>query len=282
MNSLKMRATQPYFTSVKPAKALQGYIDSYYFHTSDTINGQVRFTYYPHIKHAVTIYKNSLAQIEGNSTVVNPSKVKGSVLYSTLRERPHQVELNGPFQKIGIVFKPYGINRFVDKPISLFNHSEISAFNEWNPALDTLKDEIWNTPTIIEKTQLLDTFLKDLLKPETNEHFRQCIEEVVQAEETIATKAIFKNYYPNRKALYRVFKQELNCSPRTFLKTLKFRKSLEQYLEANSISLTQAAVAHFYDQSDFIKNVKQITHTTPKELTRQVSDLDNAIFWNLE
>ena len=277
-----MNQEKTHFISVKPVKALQGYIDSYYFHTSEAVNGQVRFTYYPHIKHAVTIYKNSLAKSEGDITVVNPYKGKGSVLYSTLRKRPHHVELNGPFQKIGIVFKPYGINRFVDKPVSLFNHSEISVFNEWNPVLDTLRDEIWNAHTIAEKTKLLDAFLKEQLKPETNEHFRQCIEDVVQAEEAIASKAILKNYYPNRKALYRVFKQELNCSPRTFLKTLKFRKSLEQYLEANSISLTQAAVAHFYDQSDFIKNVKQITHATPKEFTRQVSDLDNAIFWNLE
>ncbi len=242
----------------------------------------MRFTYYPHIKHAVTIYKNSLAKTEGDRTVVHPDKAKGSVLYSTLRKRPHQVELNGPFQKTGIIFKPYGISRFVEKPVSLFNHSEISAFNEWNPALDTLRDEIWNAPTFVEKTQLLDAFLKNQLKSETNEHFRQCLEEVLQVEQSIATKAILKIYYPNRKALYRVFKQELNCSPRTFLKTLKFRKSLERYLEANSISLTQAAVAHFYDQSDFIKNVKQITHSTPIKFTRQVSDLDNAIFWNLE
>ncbi|MEE3226511.1 MAG: helix-turn-helix domain-containing protein, partial [Bacteroidota bacterium] len=254
----------------------------YYFHSSEAINGQVRFTYYPHIKHAVTLYKNSLAKTEGNRTVVHPDKAKGSVLYSTLRERPHQVELNGPFQKIGIVFKPYGLNRFVNKPLYEFNFSEISVFNEWDAALDTLRDEIWNAPTILEKTQLLDTFLKDQLKSETNEHFRQCLEEVLQAEQAIATKAILKNYYPNRKALYRVFKQELNCSPRTFLKTLKFRKSLEQYLKANSITLTEAAVAHFYDQSDFTKNLKQIAHTTPKELTRQVSDLDHAIFWNLE
>ena len=277
-----MNKPQPHFIAVKPAVALQPYIDSYYFHSSADAAGQIKFTYYPHIKHAVTLYKNSIVETQGALTVVKPTTAKPSVLYSTVRERPHQVELNGMFDKIGIVFKPYGLNRFVDRPMREINRSEIADFKEWEPELQSLIPEIWETDEVLTKTTLLDTFLSSQLKPETNQHFRSCIEEVVQAATTEATKSILKRYYPNRKALYRVFKRELNSSPRLFLKTLKFRKSLEQYLLVHKINLTQAAVAHFYDQSDFIKNVKQITHTTPKELTRQVADLDHAIFWNLE
>jgi len=63
---------------------------------------------------------------------------------------------------------------------------------------------------------------------------------------------------------------------------LRFRKSLEKYLQTDHINLTEAAAAQFYDQSDFIKNVRQITALTPKKLTKEISDLKHSIFWKIE
>ena len=93
---------------------------------------------------------------------------------------------------------------------------------------------------------------------------------------------IADKYGMNRKALYRLFIRELDCSPKKFIKILRFRRSLESYLQSNQIKLTEAAVSQFYDQSDFIKNVRKITTMTPKTLTRKISDLENTIFWKID
>lgn len=269
------------FISVKPCHQLQKYIDSYYFHSSDDPCGDIKFTYYPHIKHAVTIYDGSVAETQGNLTIVNPHKTKNSVLYSTVRERPQNVEIKGAFKKIGIVFKPYGINRFVHKNLKEFNNDVISCFEEWHPEVLDISQEIWNTEEIAGKVSILETFIKNQETKNVDEHFSNFIEEISESKNIETVQEITGKYYANRKALYRVFKRELNCTPSSFFKILRFRKSLERYLKTNEINLTEVAMAQFYDQSDFIKNVKQVTDTTPKKLSKQLSDLENAIFWKI-
>ncbi len=270
------------FISVRPTLELQKYIDSYYFHSCDNPNSNIKFTYYPNIKHAVTIYRDSVAKTQGNLTIINPQKLKNSVLYSTVRKRPHNVEIKGKFKKIGIVFKPYGLNHFIKKNIKEFNNDVISVFEEWNSTIQNITEEIWKTDDIKSKISLLESFLKNHITNNTNERFSIFIDEITKSKNIESTQDLSKKYYPNRKALYRIFIRELNCNPSTFLKILRFRKSLESYLKTTKINLTEVAVTQFYDQSDFIKNVKQITHTTPKKLTKQVSNLENSIFWKIE
>jgi AraC-like DNA-binding protein len=270
------------FISAKPTLELQKYIDSYYFHSCDNSKSNIKFTYYPNIKHAITIYKDSVAKTQGDLTIINPKKLNNSVLYSTVRKNPHNVEIKGKFKKIGIVFKPYGVNHFIKKDIKEFNNGVISVFEEWNCKIQNITEEIWETDDIKSRITIMDSFLKIQMTNNINEQFSVFINEITKSKNIESIQDIVKKYYPNRKARYRIFRRELNCSPSTYLKILRFRKSLESSLSTNKINLTQVALAQFYDQSDFIKNVKQITHTTPKRLTKQVSDLDNSIFWKIE
>ena len=270
------------FISVKPTLELQKHIDSYYFHSCENSKSNLKFTYYPNTKHAITIYKDSVAKTLGDLTIIIPEKSNNSILYSTVRENPHNVEIKGKFKKIGIVFKPYGLNHFIKKDIKEFNNSVISVFEEWDYKIQNITEEIWKTEDIKNKITLMDTFLKTQMTNNINEHFSVFINEITKSKNVESIKDILKKYYPDRKARYRIFRRELNCSPSTFLKILRFRKSLESYLKTTNNNLTQAALAQFYDQSDFIKNVKQITDTTPKKLTKEVSDLENSIFWKIE
>lgn len=270
------------FISVRPTLELQKHIDSYYFHSCDNPDSNIKFTYYPNIKHAVTIYKDSIAKTQENLTIINPQRFNNSVLYSTVRERPHNVEIKGEFKKIGIIFKPYGLNHFIKRNIRELNNDVISVFEEWNSNIQNITEEIWKTDDIKSKTSIMDSFLKNQMTNNINERFSIFIDEIDKSKNIESINDIVKKHYPNRKARYRIFIRELNCSPSTYLKILRFRKSLESYLKPNKINLTKVAVAQFYDQSDFIKNVKQITNTTPKKLTNQVSDLENSIFWKIE
>ena len=270
------------FISVKPALEFQQFIDSYYFHSCDNEESVLNFTYYPHIKHAVTIYLGSLSLTQGNRTVVHSQQSTNSVLYSTVRDFPQQVEIKGRFRKIGIVFKPYGLNHFITKSLHDFHHQVVSVFEEWNPEFIGVAEKIWETHEINERAALLDRFLAGKQNNSTNVVFDKIISEILRSDTNESIQRISIRYNLNRKALYRMFIKELQCSPSKFIKVLRFRKSLEAYLKAEKANLTAIAVAHFYDQSDFIRNVKKITSQTPSKLTREISDLDNTIFWKID
>lgn len=270
------------FMSVKPAWELRQYIDSYYFHSCDNQENILNYTYYPHVKHAVTIYICSVAVTQHNRTVVKPQQSANSVLYSTVRDRPQHVEIHGSFRKIGIVFKPYGLNRFINRPIREFQGQVISEFTEWNPGFLETASKIWETEVIGDRIALLDSFMMCKKTDCASDLFSSIIEKIVQSESMLSIEDTAKNFGLNRKALYRMFLKEIQCSPSKFLKILRFRKSLESFLKAEENNLTETALAHFYDQSDFIRNVKQITAQTPRKLTKEISDLDNAIFWKID
>lgn len=270
------------FTSVKPAWELRQYIDSYYFHRCDNPESILNYTYYPHVNHAVTIYLGSVAVTQQNRTVVKPEQSANSVLYSTVRDCPQHVEIHGSFRKIGIVFKPYGLNHFINRPIREFQSQVISDFTEWNPEFLVTASKIWETTVIGDRVAILDGFMTGKKTDCANDLFSNIIGKIVQSESMSSIEDTAKYFGLNRKALYRMFFNEIQCSPSKFLKILRFRKSLESFLKAEETNLTESALAHFYDQSDFIRNVKQITAQTPRKLTKEISDLDNAIFWKID
>ena len=270
------------FISLKPTGELSEHIDSYYFHSCDDPHSKLNFTYYPHIKHAVTIYLDSRVESFEKRTIVKPAKSSFTLLYSTVRDEPHHVEIQGEFKKVGIVFKPYGLSRFVNRSIKEYHHHTISSFNEWPPQLHKIVQKIWMEEDLPSRIALLEEFLKSQQTKSYPSQLNKIIGDIMYSDSIDLIPEIADKYGMNRKALYRLFIRELDCSPKKFIKILRFRRSLESYLQSNQIKLTEAAVSQFYDQSDFIKNVRKITTMTPKTLTRKISDLENTIFWKID
>jgi AraC-like DNA-binding protein len=60
------------------------------------------------------------------------------------------------------------------------------------------------------------------------------------------------------KTIFRFVRKYLGINPKTYLEIMRFRESLK---EQNC-----ASVNGFYDQSHFIKSVKQLTGETPKKI----------------
>ncbi|MDR5591118.1 AraC family transcriptional regulator [Christiangramia sp. SM2212] len=269
------------FISVKPHFKLQKYVDSYYFHMNTDPKNKSKFTYYPNIKHAVTIYQDSIGKTDNNKTIVRPKNGVFSAHYSTVKTEPHQVEIQGEFRKIGIIFQPYGLNHFIQRNIKDFHFQTISNFCEWDSSFQELSKKIWRMKNIDSRVTLLDSFLIEKKTQNPNEEFQEMIDWIIYSEDIYSLQDIAQKYNLNRKKIYRLFLKELNCTPTVFFKILRFRRSLDNYLKNQSSNLTEASIAQFYDQSNFIKTVKQITSVTPKKLTKELSDLDNSIFWKI-
>lgn len=271
------------FTSVEPMHSrLKKHIAYYYFHSNNVSSETVDFTYYPHINHAVTAYIGSSVAIDQKKTFVFPEEDKFTALYSRLQFHPHQVNIEGDFKKIGIVFKPYGINHFVSKPLKEISPNVISIFAEWNPEFSEVTRKIWNGDSVDNKISLLEDFLMKQFTNNGDPALQQIIDKITEEEELSTVSQVSEEFQMNRKRLYRLFVRELGCSPTNYFKIIRFRKSLETYLRSNKESSTQAALAHFYDQADFIRNVKAKTNDTPKRLSKNISRLNEKTYWKFD
>src|SRR5699024_7568917 len=89
------------FITAKPlSKKISKFISYYYFHQTKDENYQRSFTFYPHYKHALTVYKNSTVDLKEDSSTVYPSKEQSiKSLYTTNNDKSIRVSIKGPFQK---------------------------------------------------------------------------------------------------------------------------------------------------------------------------------------
>ena len=72
------------FYSVEPhSELIRKCISHYYFHKSDHSEPKISFSYYPHYKNALTIYRNSKVEIiAGTHTKSSPHKDGYSYTYT--------------------------------------------------------------------------------------------------------------------------------------------------------------------------------------------------------
>src|SRR5690625_802644 len=147
-------------TSKHQSMKLKKFINYYYFHHSDEADYQRSFIFYPHYKHALTVYKNSKTTIGKNSSVVNPSfGGKMSVLYSINKSENFKVNMNGPFQRVGIVFNPLGINHFINKPLQDIFPGFIGEFSYFGEEFNQNMKKVFLEGDFLDKIYLLAAYL---------------------------------------------------------------------------------------------------------------------------
>jgi len=144
------------FITTKPKdEVVAKYIDYYYFHMSDDVGFSRKFFFYPNYKHALTVYKGSDVSFTADSSLINPSNEKNVVaLYSVNTEKNFKVELNGVFNKIGIVFNPLGINHFLKQPLGEFWNRDLFKFEYFGSDFTALSQRVFNEPDADKKTLL--------------------------------------------------------------------------------------------------------------------------------
>lgn len=86
-------------------------------------------------------------------------------------------------------------------------------------------------------------------------------------EEEISVSELSKKLKTSQRLLQIKFKAATGLTIKKYIQILKFRKSVDQMINANleQLSLTEIALYNqYFDQSHFIKKFKNVTQTTPK------------------
>lgn len=271
------------YTTLKPkSDVLSKYIAYYYFNFSEEKNYTKSFVFYPHYRNSITVYKNSKMSFAENSSKVVPDKhLDFEITYTGIHPKSRTGQIIAPFNKIGIVFQPLGINNFLIEPLSdVITENPKTNFNSFGNGFVSVLNKVYNTEDFDEKVTLFDSFFMQKVKPFQENRIIKAVDLMFKGEFSVLEISEALNI--NRKTLLRIFNKHLNCSPKEFSNLVKFRKAINTYQEHKPALTDLAYQNDYYDQSDFIKHFKKVTGFNPKKFFGNLSHLGTEdTFWTV-
>jgi len=271
------------FETIKPKnKLLENYISYYYIDIADDEDYFNEYICYPHFNNTLSFYKcHTINYVVGNS-IINFEK-DGSPLqiFTPIREKMLKVTQHGPVHKIGIVFKPFGINQFLTKEIEInkivFSPSFIFFENKFVQHL-FVQDSLANIVNAMEEQ------LFKMLNPIENFYIEKALTIFHTEENEFNIDELAEiRLGISRKHLHRLFNKHIGTTPQKYKAIVRFRKLMKYKLndeqQHNFTSLSHQV--RYTDQSHFIKTCKQFTGLTPSNLFKKGRIVGSEdIFWN--
>lgn len=258
----------------------------YYIHNSDDKNNKETFYFYPNYLHALTIYKGNDIKIDtktrkGSKITSSKEQEKITILYTINYKEKYKVNIEGAFNKIGIVFYPLAFNHFIDKPLDELLINKIQEVNLHSNFISNIQ-EISDKHTNNQIIKIIEKALLSIIKPFNENELDKSIKEIIRSNGTVKISELEKLTGKNRKTLLRYFKKHTLLSIEEYKKMVLFRNSLNYALsQKDLVNLTDVALYNMYfDQSHFIKHFKSVTKETPKTLLPKITQLDNKdLYW---
>ena len=273
---------ETYITLKPKANVLRPYIAYYYFNASEEKNYCKEYMFYPHYRNAITVYKNSeISFADNRSTVVpNPNKTF-EIIYTGIHLTSRIGKIHAPFDKIGIVFQPLGMNNFIKEALSSIVTEDPKAdFNYFGDAFVKTLEQVYEYADPKQKVLVLDTFFESRIQPFAETRLLKAID--LMFDDQLGILEISEALQMSRKTLHRLFQKHLNCAPKEFSNLIKFRKAINTYQEYKPALTDLAYRNDYYDQSDFIKHFKKVTGFNPKRFFGNLSHLGTEdTFWTV-
>ena len=274
------------FETRKPiSKKLQKYIAYYYFHSKDS-GEPIRFIYHPHIRKALTIYKNSRIEFDGiKSTTIPDNSVKYFSAYANMECQSRHVEIQTPFKKIGIAFEPLGIHNFVEGPLSLHIKGDKDLhFRYFENSMEEVLNAVHLEKNLDSRVELLDEYFLQKYNGFENSVLERAIFLLTSSDKKYFVRELAEEIGVTRKTLLRHFKNHLSVSVKDYIDIVQFRKAIDTYKTfKEKPALSRVAYSNdYYDQSEFIKHFKKITNYNPKKFFNSIVTFgDEDTYWTL-
>ncbi len=276
------------FHSEQPkAELLKSHIAYYYFHQMGDDHSPRSFVYYPHYKNAITIYKDSSLIFENEyATVTKPKKCGYSFGFAKLTSRAAKATIYAPFNKIGIVFQPLGLNHFLADDLCNYLDGPIKlGFDYFKPTMAPVLDKVYKTNDVEQKVKLLDDYFLAVYTGFNSPKMQEAMQLLLAHDAKLTVEELAQKLGVSRKTVHRLFRKHQNCSAIDYIKLIQFRRSIENFKSAADKS-TLTKLAHdtqYYDQSDFIRHFKKLTGFNPSSFFRDLSDVGNqGTYWTFD
>jgi AraC-like DNA-binding protein len=264
---------------------LKELIEYYYFQKTDSDNFSAEYYSFPNIFLALNIHKNVSCNINGHQVNVTGGHEDGYLMIlNSVFDLPLHVYQKGKIDKVTVVFKPLGLNHFIEAPFNEIVQKPTQIFKEWEEYNNEIfLNQFFKEPDYCNRILVLEDYLLSLYKSFTE---YLLLSDVVNAlsdfKKELSVEDIAKQFSLSSRTLNRLFKKHLGISPTAFRKIARFRHSLKNKIFNSEFNtLTKIAYeSNFYDQSYFIKIYKNLTGQNPKTFFKSIERLadDKLLF----
>ncbi|MEO1449723.1 MAG: helix-turn-helix domain-containing protein [Bacteroidota bacterium] len=256
----------------------------YYVHVDKAPNFEAKVTFYQNITTTISIYRDSTTSGTGRIRVQRHQAGKGfSAVLAGLVDKYQEVEFYGPLDRVAIVFYPGGINHFIRVALGSLLERHYSLFTYFEAEFDHLLPQVYETPDLETKRDLLDTFLMEQFQPLDEPELYQAIDLLQQADPMYKVADLAEKLELSRRTLLRKFKKHLGYSVEEYTSVIKFRRALLSYQQQQQApDLSSIAYdSRYYDQADFNHQLKARSGLTPRALFAQLNIVDDTLFWKI-
>ena len=151
-----------HFRTISPSEALRDYVACYYFIKSSDENFTSKHYSFPHTFNALSLYKDSEFESQPPSFTITHSLTPNYLaVIQAKRQGPIMVNISGKIDRATILFKDFGINHFIDEPLSSIMAYGGGHFNSWSvdPLFTGFVEKLFNVDDNGEKGKIIDHFL---------------------------------------------------------------------------------------------------------------------------
>lgn len=246
-----MTANKITYREFEPDLRLQDYIRSYWYFSIRT-NTQKNFDILP------DGYFDLLVVIK-NSRIVD-TKLTG------IWSRLISINYSENTEVFGVRFKPLsigGLFKFnIKESLDLYQKITLKEF-DLNEQI--LLDSLNGFPEFF--VNYLDRqFLKRIPPSKSDKRLKKCFELIDNSVGNITVEEISKTIGLSARQLHRLVSNMIGIGIKDYSKIVRFKESLRE------VKINKSDYSHYYDQSHYIREIKQFTGLTPEKLNLKNND----------
>jgi AraC-like DNA-binding protein len=245
---------------------LSDFIEGYYFLKETEIDKNLKYFTFPNNFFILSALTDSMVFEADGCINCRPTNAPNFQANLTCNyKNPLLINYEGAVNEVTVYFKPLGLNAFVSD-INYHQNNKFSNFNHFSDFEEVMKN-ILEMQDRTEQIKLLEQYWISKISFTIEPLLLKMLNELEKGESisNIASKLGISRQYMNR-----LFLKNFGKSPTDFRKIQRFRNAVQ----ANAVSknLTDLALGSlFYDQSHFIRNIKELTSFSPKTFFEKAS-----------
>ncbi|PZU91174.1 MAG: hypothetical protein DI529_01485 [Chryseobacterium sp.] len=269
---------------IKPNHSeLKNIIQYFIIFKSESIKN-IEYTTFPNTNLCLAIYKQNNVVVEQNGNSKHLFTLQGNAIYksylSGFHESNFKVSINASIDEICIIFHPAALRLFSNISYEELIKSD-EAFQMLFPKfagdfVESLFEENNNHKRIL---MLENIILRSINNQYITERTKEVLH-IIQQNKDLKVGSLAKKLSMNESTLCRLFINQIGQNPKSFLRTVRFRKALDGILHLEKEKLTNIAYRnHYTDQSHFIRDFKEITGESPNQLRNKTSIQQEELAW---
>jgi len=183
-------------------------------------------------------------------------------------DRYYDLRIKDSLRMFSVSFKPQAVPFFLKAPARLFFNANVPLADIIGTEASCLEDRLYHCKSFTEQVRHMETFLCACLEKhyrrEPQHKFAQATAYILRSHGNASVNSLASMACQSLKQYERCFADQIGCSPKQFLRIVRFQYSLQyRKLHPRCAPASLAAECGYYDQSHMNRDFRDFTGMSP-------------------